>query len=359
MKETKIVRISSDTIIRTILFILATYALFLLRNVLLLILVSIVLASFVEAGVKWFERYKINRFVSVPIIFVITISIIFAIFYAFVPIIVRELSNMLNLLFQYLPADSGLNSQSLQGATNLVHSITQKSSLSDFMEGLRQTSTTLSQGATSFISSTFGGLINFILIVVMSFYLSIQEKGIDSFLRLLTPAAKERYVVDLWHRTQRKIGLWFKGQLILGLIVGALTFIFLALLGVQYAFLIALISGIAELIPFGIIFAAVPAILFAVINGGLLLGIKVLIFYVVIQQIENYVLNPIVSRKIVGIPPLVVLLALLMGITLAGFWGALVAMPVAVFILEYMSDVEKQKLVPVKKNPLENPLKNI
>jgi predicted PurR-regulated permease PerM len=185
----------------------------------------------------------------------------------------------------------------------------------------------------------------------MSFYLSIQEKGIDIFLRILTPAKHERYVIDLWTRTQRKIGLWFKGQLLLGLIVGATVFVVLALLGVQYAFLIGIVSGIAELVPFGIIFAAIPAILFAVIDGGVLLGVKVLIFYIVIQQIESYVLSPVVARRIVGIPPLVVLLAFLVGITLAGFWGAVIAMPVAVFVLEYMSDVEKQKLVPVQANP--------
>jgi predicted PurR-regulated permease PerM len=209
----------------------------------------------------------------------------------------------------------------------------------------------LSNGATAFIGSTFGGMLNFVLVVVMSFYLSIQEKGIDAFLRLVTPTRSEGYVLGLWGRTQRKIGLWFKGQLMLGLIVGAVTSIVLALLGVQYAFLIGLITGIAELIPFGVIFAAVPAILLSVIDGGALLGLKVLIYYIVVQQIENYVLSPIIARRVVGIPPLVVLLAFLVGITLAGFWGALIAMPVAVFILEYMSDVEKQKLVPVTPNP--------
>ncbi len=356
MHEGKVIQISSNTIVKGILLILLTYVLFLLKDVLLLILVSIVIASFVEAGVHALAKYRINRMVSVPIIFTVTIAIVFTIFYAFVPIIVRELSDMLALLFQYLPTDSAINQQSIQGATDFVNTITKHSSVTDLLNSVKNASVVLSQGATSFIGSTFGGLLNFILVIVMSFYLSIQEKGIDAFLRLLTPARNEKYVLDLWSRTQRKIGLWFKGQLLLGLIVGAITFIVLALLGVKYAFLIGLISGIAELIPFGIIFAAVPAILLSVIDGGLLLGVKVFIFYVIIQQFENYVFSPIVARRVVGIPPLVVLLAFLMGITLAGFWGALVAMPVAVFILEYMSDVEKRKLVPVTTQSLEHPL---
>ncbi len=350
------VQITTGSIVKGILLILLAYVLFLLKDVLLLVLVSIVIASFVEAGVRGLERYKMSRMVSVPIIFAITILIVFAIFYAFVPIIVRELSDMLALLFQYLPSDTPINQQSIQGATDFVNTITRHSSVNDLLSSVKNASAMLSQGATSFIGTTFGGLLNFILIVVMSFYLSIQEKGIDAFLRLLTPARNEAYVLGLWERTQRKIGLWFKGQLLLGLIVGAVTSIVLALLGVQYGFLIGLISGIAELIPFGIIFAAVPAILLSVIDGGVFLGVKVFIYYVVIQQIENYVLSPIVAKRVVGIPPLVVLLAFLVGITLAGFWGALVAMPVAVFILEYMSDVEKQKLIPVTNNPIESPL---
>ncbi len=356
MHEARTIRISTSTMIRAILLILGVYALIQLRDILLLILVSIVIASFVEAGVHALAKYKMNRMLSVPLIFAATILIVFAIFYAFVPIIVRELSDMIALLFQYLPTGSTINKQSIEGATQFVNTIATNTSTSDLLTNIKSAGSLLSQGATSFIGSTFGGLLDFILVVVMSFYLSIQEKGIDAFLRLLTPAKNEHYVLDLWSRTQRKIGLWFKGQLLLGLSIGAITFIVLALLGVKYAFLIGLITGIAELIPFGVIFAAVPAILLAVIDGGAFLGVKVLIFYIIIQQIENYVLSPIVARRVVGIPPLVVLLAFLMGITLAGFWGALVAMPVAVFILEYMSDVEKQKLVPVTTNPIQDPL---
>jgi len=351
MHESGKIQIGSATIIRVILFVLLTYILFLLKDVLLLILVSIVIASFVEAGVQALARYGVKRMVSVPVIFTSIIVIIFAIFYAFVPIIVRELSDMLTLLFKYLPTDAAVNSQSIQGATDFVTNISKQSSVNDLLSNIKTASVVLSNGATAFIGSTFGGMLNFVLVVVMSFYLSIQERGIDVFLRLLTPTKNEAYVLGLWSRTQAKIGLWFKGQLLLGLIIGTITSIVLAFLGVQYAFLIGLITGIAELIPFGIIFAAVPAILLSIIDGGAFLGIKVLIFYVVMQQIENYVLSPIIARRVVGIPPLVVLLAFLMGITLAGFWGALIAMPVAVFILEYMSDVEKQKLVPIMPNP--------
>ncbi len=344
------IRLSNDSIIRVILFLVAAYLLFKLTNILLLILVAIVIASFIEAGVQQFAKYKISRLLAVPMIFTFVIALLFMVFYAFVPIVFRELSDMITLLSTYFPTGTTLDSQSIEGATNFVSTIASNPSAAGLIENIKNATTVLSQGAISVIGSTFGGILNLILVVVMSFYLSIQERGIDNFLRILTPARNEKYVLDLWGRTQRKIGLWFKGQLMLGLLVGAITFTVLALMGVKYAFLIGLITGIAELIPFGVIFATIPAVLFAAIDGGVVLAIKVLIYFVIIQQIENYILNPVISRRVVGIPPLVVLLAFLIGITLAGFWGAIIAIPAAVFVLEYLSDIERKKLVPVTTN---------
>ncbi len=344
------IRISNGSIIRALLFIMGAYLLVKLTHIVLLVLVAIVIASFVEAGVQQFARYNISRLLAVPVIFAFTLALLFFLFYTFVPIVVRELSDMFTLLSDYLPEASQLDSTSIEGATSFVSNIASNTSASEFIGNIQKAASVLSQGALSVIGSVFGSLLDLILVVVMSFYLSIQEKGIETFLRILTPKRSEVYVVGLWYRTQRKIGLWFKGQLMLGLLVGAITFTVLALMNVRYALLIGLITGIAELIPFGIIFATIPAILFALIDGGIVLALKVLIYFVIIQQIENYVLSPVVSRYVVGIPPLVVLLSFLIGITLAGFWGAIIAIPVAVFVLEYMSDIEQRKLVPITAN---------
>ncbi len=344
------IRISSDTIVRAILIGFAGYLLFVLRDILLLILVAIVVASFVESGVRAFARIKVGRLLAVPIIYAVVVAAIFAIFYAFVPIIFRELSGVITLISKYLPSASSIDTNSIQDAGQLVTNISKNSSISDLLSNAKSIASSLSQGATSIIGNTFGGLVNTILVLVMSFYLSIQERGVQTFLRIITPVKHEKYVIDLWIRTQRKIGLWFQGQLLLGLVIAAVTFVGLTLLGVQYAFLIAIVTGIAELIPFGVVFAAIPAVLFALIDGGVLLGFKVLAFYIIVQQIENYVLSPVIVKRVVGIPPLIVMVAFLIGISLAGFWGAILAIPVAVFVLEYLGDMEKSKYVTVTEN---------
>lgn len=346
MKELRTIRVSTDTLIRVALVFFGGWLIYYLRDTLLLVLVSIVLASFVEAGVREFAKYKIGRTTSVPIIFTTVIAFVFVVFYMFLPIIFRELSGMVGILIGFIPE----NPQAINGATSMISDLTEDSSINDILLAIKDISVAFSQGATSVIGATFGEIVNMILIVVMSFYLSIQEKGIDNFLRILTPKKHELYVIGLWTRAQRKIGIWFKGQLLLGGVMGAVTIVVLSLLGLQYAFIIGIITAIAELIPFGIIFAAIPAILFAVIDGGLVLGIKVLVFFVVIQQIENYILGPMVAKKTVGIPPLIVLLSLIAGVSLFGFWGAVIAVPVAVFILEYIGDIEKQKFITIVDN---------
>lgn len=347
MTESRTTRISTDTLVRGLLLIVAGYGVFLLRNIFLLILAAIVIASFVESGVRGFARINIKRSLAVPIIYSIVVAALFAVFYAFVPIIFRELSGVLSLVSKYIPSAPSLDSQSIEGATNFVSSLSGDTSIGELLSSVKTVASSFSKGFTSIIGGTFGGMVNLILVLVMSFYLSVQERGIVTFLRIVTPLKHERYVIDLWARTQRKIGLWFQGQLVLGAVIAAITFVCLALLGVQYSFLIAIITGISELIPFGITFAAIPAVLFAVIDGGLLLGFKVVIFYIIVQQLENYVIGPAIVKRVVGIPPLIVMVAFLIGITLAGFWGALLAIPFAVLVLEYLSDVEKNKYITV------------
>lgn len=351
MTDLRLTRISTETFVRGVLIVLLVYALFLLRGTIVLVLAAIVIASFVEAGVRFFRRHGVRRTLSVPIIFVIGIVIIFAIFYSFVPIIFTELSSVISIITKYVPSVPQIDQSTIDGASKFVTAFSGKLSLTDILANIKVVASSLSAGVTNIIGATFGGLIDLLLVLVMSFYLSIEERGITSFLRILTPAKHESYVLDLWRRSQYKIGLWFQGQLFLGLIMGVMTFIALTLLGVSNAFLIAVITGIAELIPFGVIFAAIPAIIFAAIDGGILLAFKAMIFYVFAQQIENYALSPLVARRVVGIPPLIVLLAFLVGITLAGFWGAVIAMPTAVFILEYVGDMERKRLVPVTDNP--------
>jgi predicted PurR-regulated permease PerM len=191
----------------------------------------------------------------------------------------------------------------------------------------------------------FGGVLSFVLILVFSFYFAMQEKGIEEFLAIITPAEYEKYVVGLWHRTQRKIGLWMQGQLILGLIVGILVYLGLTLIGVEHALVLAVLAGLFEIIPvFGPTLSAIPAVAIGFSGGGVGIGLFVVALYVIIQQFENHLIYPLVVTKVVGVPPLLVILALIIGAQVAGFLGILLAVPIAAAVQECVADLDQRRL---------------
>jgi predicted PurR-regulated permease PerM len=182
------------------------------------------------------------------------------------------------------------------------------------------------------------------LIIVLSFYLAVQDDGVANFLRIVTPVKSHVYVIGLWKRSQAKIGQWMQGQLLLGLIIGVLVYLGLMVLGISHALLLAFIAAFFELIPvFGPIISAIPAVLIALAASGISEGLLVVGLYLVIHQFENHLLYPLVVKKIVGVSPILVILSLVIGAKLAGFLGAILAVPIAAALMELVDDIEKGK----------------
>jgi predicted PurR-regulated permease PerM len=194
------------------------------------------------------------------------------------------------------------------------------------------------------IASFFGGIISIVLVIVISFYLSVRQDGVGEFLSIITPLRHERYVKGLWQRSQHKIGKWMQGQILLALSVGLVTYVALLIVGIPHPLLLAFIAGVFELIPIiGLTLSVIPAFLLAMFDGGLGLGLIVIAVYVVIQQIESHLVYPLVVKKVIGVPPLLVIIALVAGAQLAGLVGALLAVPISVALMEFIDDVERKK----------------
>ena len=192
-------------------------------------------------------------------------------------------------------------------------------------------------------ASIFGGAFSLVLIVILSFYLSVQEKGIEKFIRLTSPLRYEKYVLDVWQRSKKKLGGWVKAQLLLGVLVGVLVFLGLTILGVKYALMLAVLAAIFEVIPiFGPVLAAIPAILIAFLQSPML-ALAALILYVIVQQFENHLIYPTVMKKATGVPPLIIILAILVGGKLGGIFGILLAVPLTVILMELLTDWAKKK----------------
>ncbi len=135
-----------------------------------------------------------------------------------------------------------------------------------------------------------------------------------------------------------------KGQLLLGVLIFVLVYLGLTIFSVPYAFLLALLAGALEIIPvFGPIISAIPGVAFAFSSGGVSLAIVVAGFYLLVQQFENHLIYPLVVRKIVGIPPILVILSLIIGYELIGFLGILISVPAMAVVMEIVDDIEKKK----------------
>jgi predicted PurR-regulated permease PerM len=339
------ISITNGSIIRIILFGLLIVLLYTLRQTVLIILTSIVIASFVESAVRKMEKHKINRTVSAICIYFIFLTAVGVIVYTFFPLIIDEVSSIVALMTKYLPSAKSL--QGIDGAEFLAQTQQVVGNLSHIpLQNLGDGKAAVSSISTGLIQALifiFGGIVNFLLIFVLSFYLSIQKNGIESFLSIITPPQHIDYIVSLWQRTERKIGLWFQGQMLLGLIIAIVVYATLLILGIPYALLLAILAGVAELIPFGLILAIIPAIGFAYTHGGVSEVLIVAAVYFITQQFENYVIAPLIVRKVVGISPIMVILSLLIGVRLAGFWGLILAIPVAVAIMEFTNDIEKKR----------------
>lgn len=339
--------ITTGTMIRASLVVISLLILWLLRDLLLVVLTSIVIASFVESAIPHMRKVGLNRIWGVVLLYAVTLLILAGLFYLFAPLLITEVYNFSNFLSTYIPGISFLSyfqSEAFSGAKDIVDTISSNLSVGALLSVSKAFISNLSGGFFSTLSVAFGGIFNFVLIVVISFYLSIQEKGIENFLRIIVPIQYENYAVDLWNRSSRKIGFWIKGQAVLGFVVGVLIYLVLSLLGIEYALLLSIIAGVMELVPYGIIVALIPAFSFSFVSSGLSSALMVAGAYLIIHQFEVFLFTPLIIKQVVGLSPVVIILSALAGYELGGFWGVLLAIPVAVVVMEYLTDLEKDKI---------------
>ncbi|KKT01058.1 MAG: hypothetical protein UW07_C0013G0008 [Candidatus Nomurabacteria bacterium GW2011_GWF2_43_8] len=338
--------ISTGTMVRAVLVVLGVFLLWFLRDLVLVVLTSIVIASFVESSIPHFKKIGIGRVLGIVILYFTSLSVLAGLFYLFAPLLITEIYNFSTFISSYIPNVSFLNyfqNEAFSGAKEIVGSLSGNFSLASLFSVSKTFILNLSGGFFSAVSVAFGSIFNFILIILISFYLSIQEQGIENFLRLIFPIKHEGYVVDLWTRSSRKIALWMKGQVVLAFVVAVLVYLVLSLLGIEYALLLSIIAGAMELVPYGILVALIPAFTFSYLSGGISSALMASGAYLIIHQFEIFLFAPLIIKKVVGLSPIVIILSLLIGFELGGFWGAILAIPIAIIVMEFLSDIEKSK----------------
>lgn len=339
-KEIKI-SITSGTIFSALLIGAGAYVFWLLRDLALLVVTAIVIASAIEPGIAFFIRHRIPRFLAALLVYVLVFGSIFILLFFFFPPIIADAAGFLAAMPQYLDTiNASAPFQNITAASG-------QGGVQSFLQTLlsfQSVFTASGSGIIQLFITFFGGLFSLMLVIVLSFYFALQDTGVDDFLRLVMPVEYEEYSVDLWKRTQKKIGLWMQGQILLSVIVGILVYLGLLIIGIPYALLLSVFTALAEIIPiFGSLIAGTAVVVVGYSDGGMALAAIVAGLFIVVNQFESNLIYPLIVKKIVGVPPLLVIVALIAGYTLAGFLGVLLSVPAAAVLLEFISDFDKRK----------------
>lgn len=335
-KEKIVIDVSYESILRFFLVSFSLFFLYYIKDVIFIILIAVLLALIMEPAVDGMQKEnKIPRVFGAGLLFMSVFTVLGMIVYTVAPILAKEVgqlaANIPGYVNQFDVEYFASNRQNFGMFSSNFQSI-----LSSASDSLASATTSLLSGALGF----FGGVLSAILIFVISFYLVIEDNGIEKFVKASVPNDLQPQFMRIVKKIEAKMGRWFVGQITLGFIVGFLSFVGLYAIGVPYALALALIAGLFELIPYiGPTLSAIPAMLVALtISPGTMVLVFILYFF--IQQFENHLIVPKVMEKSVGLHPVIIIFAALIGGQLAGVPGIVLAIPVATIISIILEDIK-------------------
>lgn len=335
--------IAYASIIRIVIVGLILFFVYVVREALALLFIAIIFASAIDPWVDWFAKRRIPRSIAVLTIYALTLGIFSLVLIMLIPPMTEQIGQITsNIPSYYEKISIGFNEW--QGKTGEIN---QTSTVDNSIVGALETlSVTLGQATKSVlvtITGIFGGFFSLIVVLMITFYISVEEDALKKFIHYIVHPQYKEYAINLVERMQQKIGLWLRGQILLCVLVGAMVYIGLAFLGVKYALVLALVAGILEIIPYlGPWLSALPALVVAFPDSWLKM-VLVGILYLIVQQAENSVIVPKVMQKVVGLNPIVVIMSMTIGFKLGGAIGGLLAVPVAAAIGVYVEDYLKEK----------------
>ena len=333
-KQLKTIDISTSTIFRvmTVLFLVVLF--FKIWQIVASLFLAVVISTAIEPTLRWLERRGIKRIISVPSLYLLAVASFFGIFYAILP----SLFNEIFVLSQDLPQKLGnvveeFGSSTFSSVGFLIPA------LDELFVNFQTKLGAAIPDVISFVSRIFGGVLTFLLVVVFSFYLSLRKNDIENSLLAITPPRHKDYARDLIRRMQKRTGRWLQAVFILATFMGVAVFAVLTLLGVKFSLTLGIMAGFLEVIPFIGPFIAGILIFATASTQSLVVGLIAVGAYIALQQIQQIFITPSVMGKATGLNPLMVLLAVLIGAELAGFWGIIIAIPLAAALGELFRDL--------------------
>jgi len=332
MNERQILEVNWKIFWQFFVFLIILLVLFLARKAFGVLLIAIVISLGLEPLISFLERKRVNRLLGALIVFLLTFFLIGLVFYLIIPSLIVDISGFIEHFNKIIVSTFGIG---------LPQNIVKNFSLS-FDKAFSFLSA-VNVSITGALTSVINKAVLILATLMISFYLTIEKGGTEKLLRVILPDIYEKSTLDIFNAFRIKIRRWFAAQLGLSLVIGVIVSIGLWLLGVRYPLILGIIAALFELVPvIGPILSGVIAFLVAS-TDSLSLGLYALLFFFIVQQIENHILVPIVMGKTVGVHPVIVIISLLAGAQIAGFVGIILSVPAAVIAQEIFAHLAKEK----------------
>jgi predicted PurR-regulated permease PerM len=309
------VEISYRTIVFTVVFLISLVFLYYIRDIILEFFVALLIAIILDPFVSRLSRYKIPRAVSVLMAYLIVFVVVAFVSASIVPPLVEQTAAFANNLPRYL--------ESIGGSIFFGEQV-----VSEILSRLGA----LPEQIVKFGVSIFSNALAVLTVLMFAFYLLMARERIDRYLAVIFGEQKKEEIVRFISLLETGLGGWVRGQLTLMSLIGLLTYVGLRILGIPFALPLAVLAGLLEVVPYvGPIIAAIPL---AIIGFGMstFMGFATIALAFLIQQLENYVFVPKVMERSVGVDPVIILLALAIGLRIAGVVGIFIAIPVIIII---------------------------
>ncbi len=314
--------ISLFLVLKIIGILLFVYFLFLIRDVLVILGISFILSAALEPVVDKLQRkFKMPRWIGVLSIYTLLVAGLYVFISMITPILNEQIRHLISNRDNYV---NDMNRMISSWPVEIQDQI--REAIRNIPEEIR------SWGVGDISNKAFGifsGIGSFVAILVISAYILSLKNSMKKTVSAFVPENRREQFLKVFSEITRKMSLWFRGQIVLSLTVGIVTYIGLSIMHIPYALILAIIAGFTELIPLiGPVIGAIPAVIVAFFVSPIM-AIIVGAFYIFVQQLENHILVPQVMKKAVGLNPIIIISSMLIGAKLIGILGVILAVPVA------------------------------
>lgn len=303
-----------------------------IKEILVILFISFIIMSTLFVFVDFLKKKHVPHILAVLISYAVALSIVVMLIVPLVPFFVSQLQSLFANFPKYVNETARL--------LNL------KIDLADINKLLGADLNAIGRNTLLFTGKVFSGIFSLLAILVLSFYFMLEREKINKQIASLFPKESAGKVLATIYKMENVLGAWFRGQIMLSFIIGISTWIALTIFGLPSALPLALLAGILEIVPtIGPIISSIPAIIVALTISPTV-TIAVIVFYTIIQALENNFLVPKIMQRVVGLNPIVVIVGVMIGGQLMGILGALLSIPFIAMLITLFKSRKNNHQIP-------------